>query len=686
MLKLSKFFLYLALFAPVIVARNLFFPFITGKAIFFRTAIELALFCWLVFLINADKENKKTQILHLRKISRHPIFITVTLFTFFYLIAGLFGVNLHNSFWSNFERGEGIFQLIHYWLFFVLIIILIKTKKDWMSFLKTSLTASILISLYALGQLIGAYNPEGVIAKSVIAASARVSGTLGNPSYLSVYLLFHFLFALIIIFSEKQTWKKFAWFGVLLFQIFIFFNTQTRGAILGLAVGIFIALCFLALSRQKQSIAASKVKYPKNRGAQVIEKKSHLQAIARIILGLSLVLLVIFIFTLNSQIWKKIPGLNRFSSFSFSELESRFLTWGSALAGIIERPIFGWGPENFPFAFDKYYDARHFGGESWFDRAHNFFLDYTVSGGFILFLGYLSIFVIFYYIFRRLPNIVKPTQGNMIIKAAFLAVPIAYLVQNIVLFDVLPIYLALFTFLALFTNLTISPTEEIKNERQPEKDNKRQATKFILSFLLVIIVIGSLYNTSWRPLQKNKILIESLRASRRDPALANETFTKAIDFASPVGQGDTVEQLGIFMVDLLQTINQGNIEVSPEFVNKAINYANETFDKTKERKLLIGVKSWYIFGLVNLFASRTLNNPLYFVRAKTIFQEGLKIAPTRFEFIYGLLDISLMENDLETARSLLNLAEKLRPDLEQNKIYEAKFKELSALKEIKTSQ
>ena len=52
--------------------------------------------------------------------------------------------------------------------------------------------------------------------------------------------------------------------------------------------------------------------------------------------------------------------------------QTRFWAWGSAWRGFLERPILGWGPENFSTVFDKHFDARFFvpgkATETWFDR------------------------------------------------------------------------------------------------------------------------------------------------------------------------------------------------------------------------------------------------------------------------------------------------------------------------------
>lgn len=85
---------------------------------------------------------------------------------------------------------------------------------------------------------------------------------------------------------------------------------------------------------------------------------------------------------------KTIP---RYSSFN-----SQPVIWGKAVSAIVNRPVFGWGIENFETAFRKtlvsnkdfdLYNIR-------VDKAHNEILEYGVSGGVPAIIIYVAILVI----------------------------------------------------------------------------------------------------------------------------------------------------------------------------------------------------------------------------------------------------------------------------------------------------
>ncbi|MEK7768029.1 MAG: O-antigen ligase family protein, partial [bacterium] len=70
----------------------------------------------------------------------------------------------------------------------------------------------------------------------------------------------------------------------------------------------------------------------------------------------------------------------------------RLQLWNVALSAIRARPFFGWGPENFDAALDRFYDpgiTRYAVTQSFSDRAHNGFLDVAAAYGLFGLAAYL---------------------------------------------------------------------------------------------------------------------------------------------------------------------------------------------------------------------------------------------------------------------------------------------------------
>ncbi len=424
--KVSKFFIYAALFSVIFVNTETLFPFIVTKYVFLRIAVGLALINFLLgwlFLKGGESRVFEKEILNRLK---SPLVIAVSLFVLVFLLAGFFGFNPGNSFWSNFERGEGGFQLLTFYIFFLLLVFLFKDKKDWLGLFWASLLATVLMIAYGFLAALGLTGFIGVPLK----IGQRFQGSLGNTAYVGTYLLFSLFYAFYMLSGgfekiRNRFGKTILWFLVILFLVVIWL-TQSRGPFLGLGAGVATFLLFWGFSGSKKTKTASVL----------------ILIVAAILAG--------SLYTVRfSPIMQKI-GLTRFFNITTSNLstQSRLWSWQSAFEGWKERPLLGWGPENFGRVFDEHFDTRHFiPGEqtdTWYDRAHNVFFDYLVATGILGLLSYVGIFVVFYIRFFRARNKGRPLVQNALI----FAMPIAYLVQGVVIFDILPIYINLFLFLA----------------------------------------------------------------------------------------------------------------------------------------------------------------------------------------------------------------------------------------------
>ncbi|MCR4328823.1 MAG: O-antigen ligase family protein [Patescibacteria group bacterium] len=481
LLKLSKFFTYISLFSVLVVVKSTFFPFIGGKAYFFRVAIELAVafaFLWWAFEASHGEAMRRV-----RTTFRKPLVIAVSFFALAFLLASVFAYDPHAAFWSNYERGEGGFQMLHYYAFFLLLAMFFDTRKDWNRFFVTAVIVTICMVGYGIGAAaltphcpIGTHLtdagpsssiPQICTGSSLTASSGaqyapvnrsvfgfvgpylridgqpvaptflgrifsdrRFQGSLGNPAYVAPYLMFGIFYCLYLGFKEGIRKQKRVLWVVIAAVFFIFLIlTQTRGTFLGLIAAALVFLLYLAI-----------------RGSGRIRRFSIITLLAFFLVNATL-----FIAHDNTLV-RKIPFVERFYNLGSAEsFAPRLWTWGSAWEGFKERPVFGWGPENFPAVFDAHFDSRHFipgqDTETWFDRAHSVVFDYLSETGVVGFFAYLSIFAFFFAGFfvrdrvRMLPDVLMR-------RALILALPVGYLVQALVLFDVLPIYLNLFIFLA----------------------------------------------------------------------------------------------------------------------------------------------------------------------------------------------------------------------------------------------
>ena len=213
-----------------------------------------------------------------------------------------------------------------------------------------------------------------------------------------------------------------------------FFLAGTRGAFIGLVGGLIAMLAYVGFKRPAW-------------------RKWLFSAIAIVI-----ILVSVMVAFHNSPFVKKIPGSRVFDiTFLAQTFDTRIIMWQTAWQGFLHRPVFGFGPENFSVVFDKYFNINYFvpsqGFGAWFDRAHSIIFDGLAETGAVGTLAYLGMFGAFFWVFFKSQKRGHESPGlegqSLFTRAVVPALIVAYLIQGVVLFDVLPIYINYFTVLAL---------------------------------------------------------------------------------------------------------------------------------------------------------------------------------------------------------------------------------------------
>ena len=484
--------LFLIPIIPFIVFNDLFFPFITGKAFVFRIIIELAFGAWIILtLTDISYRPKRSWLLY-----TFAIFIAVI------TIADVFGVNFYRSFWSNFERMDGLITFLHLFAYFLMLGTIFTTEKIWSRFWNTTLVANTILCLfYALPQILG--------SAKINQSGDRVDASLGNAAYLAVYLLVHIFIALFLAFRSRNISARWFYGISIALQIFIMYRTQTRGPLLGLLGGLFLVTIIIAIFEK--------------------ERKN----IRKIAVG-TLVILALFVagffLAKNTQFVKNSPTLHRFAEISFSssflQSQGRYYIWPMAITGFKEHPILGWGQENFIYVFNKNYDPKMYGQEPWFDRTHNVVLDWLISAGLLGLLSYLSMFfALLYYIWRG-----KGTTFSIVDKSILTGLVAGYFFQNLFIFDNLTSYLLFVMLVSYVYSLRTSYDAKIVapkivvSQGTPEK---------VLASVVLLVFLYVLYLVNVRPIQANISLYKAVAPEadgQYDYVKDIASFKKAISY------------------------------------------------------------------------------------------------------------------------------------------------------------
>ncbi len=488
--------LFATLFTPLVVTNSLFFPFITGKAFFFRIIVEIIFAAWLLLVLkNRHYLPRPTTLLW-------ALLALVGVVT----LATIFSLDPARSFWSNFERMEGLLSYLHLLAYFLVLSAMLRSEKLWWWFLNTSIFVSLIVCLYSVVQLSG-----GAVIHQ---GGGRVDATLGNAIYLAVYLLIHLFLSALLWYRTKSRSARVFYILVLVLQAIILYYTATRGTILGLIFGLLVTLILLSVLAKNQ---------PRLR---------------RFSLGILLVLLILggsFFLARDSQLVQRSPVLSRFANISLADgtVESRFGLWRMSFEGFKEQPLLGWGPENFNLVFAKYYQPQFWKQEPWFDRSHNIFFDWLTSAGLLGLLSYLSLFVVaLIYLWR------SGQRFSTLEQALLSGLLVAYFFHNIFVFDNLVSYLL---FLIVLAYIQFRHLESTKTE-VGLATIRTISWHWLLPMTILIIGLlgGSLYYFNLKPILANQALIKGRTGGTVGDRFNN--FQRALAFRT-LGLEEAREQL-----------------------------------------------------------------------------------------------------------------------------------------------
>lgn len=507
-------------FLPLFVSGSLLFPFIAGKNFAFRIIVEIIFALWLVLAVWDKKYRPRGSLI------LYSVLALLAVATF----ATVFGVNPYHSFWSNFERMDGLVNLLHLGAFFVVLVSVFKKESSWFRLFYVSLVANSLVLFYGFGQLLG--------VAEIHQGGVRLDASLGNAAYLATYCLFHIFIGAYLFFRRRT----FGWiFAIsIIANLIILYFTATRGAILGLVGGVLVASLILILRNWK---------------------KPRTRKVALSVFVLILVMIGLFWTFKDSSFIQSSPVLSRFASISLTETttQSRFLVWQMAWQGFKEQPILGWGPGNFNYVFAKHYNPLMWRQEPWFDRAHNIIFDWLVSAGVLGLLAYLAIFGgAIFYLFKRVWRKEEVSQDSKnkkdggaendrseeIGSAVMLGLLAAYFFQNLFVFDNLISYFLFFMVLAYIhvqhTSFAVSDDE---NKFVKRKFSAEGMPSLVLAAMVTVaVLLGlSLYALNIKPIQAGRNIIKAM-GSYQDQVIALEYYQKVFA-AETFASGEAVEQL-----------------------------------------------------------------------------------------------------------------------------------------------
>lgn len=423
----------LILLTPFVVTPDTIFPFVVGKAVYSRSLIECVFGVWAILaLFRPAYRPPRSRLLLLLAVS-----VGVS------ILAACFGVSPQRSFWSTYERMQGVVDLIHWFAFAVVLTSTLRTERDWRVVLNINLGVCITVAglavclHYSVGVLFFDYfyHYWGENKQAGIDPYGRITSTLGNALHLGTYALLNSLIAAGLLVqsfisaapvspgdplilerrNQKRAFlqnrkrdlftlwiKRGFWASTLTLGLWTLTLTGSRGALLGLLVSVGVLASVLSFLRQRRMIRFATLGFV---GFVVCMAALILFLIFRPKTPVTNGLFEILKSPIVSAKAPSLPLFERLLRPEMSDPEIRSLhgrqrieVLNIGLCGFSERPLLGWGPDNFLAIFGRYLSisTESIGIH---DHSHNAVVEELATKGVLGLSSYLALWICTFLIF-----------------------------------------------------------------------------------------------------------------------------------------------------------------------------------------------------------------------------------------------------------------------------------------------
>lgn len=562
---------------PLLVTRWTLYPYIHGKTIAVLIAAHLAL---LIFLIGRYQGI-------FRPVKLSPLAGAALVFVLASLVTSWFGVNMEKSIWGSFPRLLGLYHLV---LIFGLALVFgtVFTKEDWRRLLTYGLGVSAIISGIAILQKFFPW---------FVWYGSRVGSTLDNPAFLAGYLIFFIFWGLILEAGEPIISKRRWYLALTTINMVALVLTKTRGALLGLVIGLLVVTGLLIFKKEGRKIGL-------------------------MLLGVLGAMVPIAIFLDRYRIL-----VNHLTD---TTTLSRLIIWKSAWLGFLKRPIGGWGFENFNAPFNIFYNPKLLAfsySETFADKAHNNFIELLATTGVVGLLAYLGLFVITGYSILKLYQSSKLTFFE---RAFFIGLFIAYAISLCFLFDQL-FTLVLFAFTLAYLH-TLSASERSTKSMRP----------YVLGLASIALVISAWIGVV-KPAMTSVYTHRAVSIFQNDYRRGLDYFSQALAWSGPWYPDVLSEKAGAINENLFALKTTGRVprqEIISTF--EALEKAMDKYPYDIRFPIFIG----YLGNQLGI------NEDIYLARTNAVLTKALDhLNPDRQQISYLLIENDLLQN--KTAEAIM---------------------------------
>lgn len=345
--KVLRAILLLVCLTPLVYADTIF-PFMVSKALYARTLIEVAFVIWLLLAIQS-KAHRPPRCWVLMAIAAWFAVSTAAAFS---------GVSPERSLWSTYARMTGVVDLAHWSAYVLMAASTFRTQEAWRQLLGVNVLVSVVVAFIAIAQY---WVPAAV---PFLVYQGRATATLGSGLFLGAYACINIGFAATLATSLAGNRKVLVLLSAAaaLNLLALWISASRSPLVITVLMAIVLATAWGLLNRSNQR-----------------------RRIALGILGAGAAVILILSAIVATGAAENLPGTMGQRLGNVGTGKDRANS-GRAMAAIValdafkERPVLGYGPENFEAAWGKHYrpgwDSYQF-----FDHAHNKLLEVAATAG-----------------------------------------------------------------------------------------------------------------------------------------------------------------------------------------------------------------------------------------------------------------------------------------------------------------
>ena len=653
--------LALVIVAPLIVMTDplphTLFPYVVGKALWSRTLIEIAFGLWIILVLR-DSSYRFPKSWTLAVLG---VYVAIA------LLATVFSVSPTRSMWSTFERMQGWVDLAHWFTFVVVLVSTHRTWVHWRTLLNFNLGVSIVIGLLGLTQFFD------IRVFDYLQYRDRLDITLGNPTYVGGYMLVSFFIAAAFLaesyldrsaaetrgravdrrrrrraqqdgglsaIPEEHIWRAF-WITAIVLSLVMVFLSGTRSAAAALAAGVL----------------AFGIGYAIWGGSRPLRKWTIGATIA--MAALASMLVVIVLVRAGSETERiNAPGamIERLLNTGVRDrsVEGRIAAAQVGVDAFLDRPVLGWGPENYSVGYDRHVGPEVFAkGTISFDQAHNKLIEELTTKGLLGLLGYLAVWVsIAVVFFRKARHLSQHKQAFAFLLGAAL---IVYFTQNLFLFDTpstAPHFYVLLGFVIFLEGMVLkgSGAGAIKASVPAEATDRKPIHPSLtgdtaLGALALVVAIGTvaaIFLLNARPFNASSQGVDALNVELP----WEERFEIFEESVAALPAQSNYLRTTMFTAFATQWIT-----LSDQQMESAIQLVSKHGPAGRD----IEPEEWRLLSAMAAVYQRAGDvDGQYIVRARELVERAIELAPARVEVRLLLVVQNLVEDDNQEALRLMD--------------------------------